>query len=197
MVTIRAERPVDESAREALLDVAYGDIRHTKPSARLRKGRLPAEGLALVAIERGKMLGTVRLWNVSAGGRDALLLGPLAVHPEARNRGIGSALMQRALSEAAQRGHGAVILVGDESYYGRFGFSATKTGALRLTAACDPARLLAHELVPGAFDGAAGRFRATGRRAPNAALAGLTALAAKAGLKTAVKGRTRLLPRAA
>ncbi|MGE0061264.1 MAG: GNAT family N-acetyltransferase [Xanthobacteraceae bacterium] len=187
MITIRTERPVDEAAREALLDVAYGDIRHTKPSAKLRRGRLPAEGLALVALERGKMLGTVRLWNVRAGGRDALLLGPLAVHPGARNRGIGAALMKRALGEAARRGHGAVILVGDADYYGRFGFSVAKTGALHLAAACDPARLLACELKAGALDGAIGAFRATGRRIPLPALAGLGALAR----------RPRLIPRAA
>lgn len=217
MVTIRTERPVDERAREALLDVAYGEIRHAKPSAKLRKGRLPAESLALVAIERGAflrsgapsdakpvptfadgaLLGTVRLWNVSVGGRAALLLGPLAVHPQARNRGIGSALMQRALAEAARLGHGAVFLVGDEAYYGRFGFSSAKTGATRLSAACDPARLLARELVPGALDGAAGPLRATGRRVPNPALAGLTSLAAGAGLRPGLKRRARLLQSAA
>ena len=166
MVTIRTERPADQAAREALLDVAYGDIRHTKPSAKLRRGRLPAEGLALVAFEHGKMLGTIRLWNVSAGGCDALLLGPLAVHPDARSRGIGAALMKRALGEATRRGHGAVILVGDDAYYGRFGFSAAKTGALHLATACDPARLLACELKAGALDGARGLIAATGRRIP-------------------------------
>jgi predicted N-acetyltransferase YhbS len=189
MVTIRTERPADQAAREALLDVAYGDIRHTKPSAKLRRGRLPAEGLALAAFEQGKMLGTVRLWNVCAGGRDALLLGPLAVHPDARSRGIGAALMKRALGEATRRGHGAVILVGDDAYYGRFGFSAAKTGALHLAAACDPARLLACELKAGALDGAVGTFRATGRRLPLPALADLASLARR--------GRPHLIPRAA
>lgn len=193
MITIRSERPVDAAAREALLDVAYGDARHTKPSARLRKGCLPAEGLALVAIERGRIIGTVRLWNISAGDRPALLLGPLAVHPQARNRGVGAALVQRALDEAARAGHGAVMLVGDEAYYGRLGFSAEKTSGLRLAAACDPARLLARELVPDALDGAQGQVRATGARAPNATLAGIKALAGKAGHK----GRGRLIPRAA
>ncbi len=187
MITIRTERPVDESAREALLDLAYGVIRHSKPSARLRTGRLPADALALVAIERGRMLGTVRLWNIRAGGRDALLLGPLAVHPEARNRGIGSALMRQALAEAASRGHAAVILVGDEAYYGRFGFTAATTAGLRLSTACDPARLLACELKPGALDGVRGTMQASGRHIPMPALAGLAALTRKG----------RLVPRAA
>jgi predicted N-acetyltransferase YhbS len=164
MVTIRLERPVDEAAREALLDTAYGPVRHQKPSARLRRGRLPADGLSFVAIERGCMVGTVRLWPVNAGRkRPALLLGPLAVHPQARNRGIGSALMQRALDVASCHGHDTVLLVGDEAYYRRFGFSAEKTAPLTLAGA-DPARLLACELKPGALDGAHGRISASGAR---------------------------------
>src|SRR5262249_28439310 len=117
-ITIRKERPVDESAREALLDAAYGPVRHQKPSAKMRHRRLPAEGLAFAAIERGRMIGTVRLWHVHAGrGRNALLLGPLAVHPDARKRGIGAHLMRRALEEASRLGYGAVLLVGDLAYY--------------------------------------------------------------------------------
>ncbi len=102
MVTIRQERPVDERAREALLDRAYGNERHGKPSAKLRNGRLPAEGLALVAVERGRVVGTVRLWHVQAGGQAALLLGPLAVDPAEQRRGIGAVLMRRAI-EVARR----------------------------------------------------------------------------------------------
>ena len=72
MTTIRLERSTDIAARERILDSAYGASRHGKPSARLREGRLAAEGLSLVAIERGRVVGTVRLWNVDAGsGRPA------------------------------------------------------------------------------------------------------------------------------
>ena len=89
MVSIREERIADAAAREALLDAAYGPSRFGKASERLRQGRLPADGLSLVAVEHGRLVGTVRLWHVSAGpGRPALLLGPLAVHPERRHRGI-------------------------------------------------------------------------------------------------------------
>jgi predicted N-acetyltransferase YhbS len=190
MTTIRTERPVDAPAREALLDVAYGPARHAKPSARLRTGRLPAEGLSLIALERGRMIGTVRLWHVQAGrGRPALLLGPLAVHPAAQKRGIGAALMRCALDEAAKRGHPAVLLVGDLNYYGRFGLSAVKPAGLVLPGV-DPARLLAIELIPRALEGAQGRIIGAGRREPNAALA---ALRRKVGRKAA----PRLVPQAA
>jgi GNAT superfamily N-acetyltransferase len=96
MVTIREEKLSDAVAREALLDEAYGSDRFTKTSARLREGRLPAAGLSLDAVHHGRLAGTVRLWHVTAGPeRAALLLGPLAVHPQHRNRGIGATLMRQ------------------------------------------------------------------------------------------------------
>lgn len=176
MVTIREEKFADVAAREVLLDAAYGDARFTKASARLREGRLPADGLSLVAAERGKVIGTVRLWNVSAGpGRPALLLGPLAVDPAQRNRGIGSALMRRVIARARLAGHGAVLLVGDAAYYARFGFSAGRTGALWMPGRYERDRLLALELKPGALDRASGLIGATGKLAPTPDLAALVA----------------------
>ena len=119
MVTIREERIADVAARDALLDKAYGGARFAKISERLREGRLPAARLSLVAADHYQLVGTVRLWNVAAGpGCEALLLGPLAVHPAYRNRGIGTTLMRRAIARAHLAGHGAILLVGDASYYG-------------------------------------------------------------------------------
>ncbi len=165
MITIRNEFMRDVEAREALLDLSLGPARFEKASERMREGRLPARGLAFVASDRGRIVGTVRLWNVSAGrSRPALLLGPLAVHPGARCRGIGSALMQRSLEEAKRLGHRAVLLVGDAPYYERFGFSAAATGGLWLPGRYEAHRFLACELQPGALMGAQGLVAATGRR---------------------------------
>jgi predicted N-acetyltransferase YhbS len=167
MTTIRNERSTDIAARERLLDTAFGPARFAKPSERLREGRFAAAGLSFVAIENGRLVGTARLWNVAAGpGRPALLLGPLAVSADARNRGIGAALVQRTLREARRLGHRAVLLVGDAPYYGRFGFSAETTGALRLPGPFEPERLLGVELKAGALDGARGLIRAAGDRLP-------------------------------
>ena len=167
MVVIREEKVADVAAREALLDQAYGAARFAKPSERLRQGRLPARGLALVATDRGQLVGTVRLWTVMAGpGREALLLGPLAVHPAYRNRGIGTALMRRAIARARLGGHNAILLVGDAAYYQRFGFSAALTGALWMPGRDQPDRLLALELKPGALTGARGLISAVGTAAP-------------------------------
>src|SRR6201997_845282 len=129
---IRAERASDVVAREALLDAYFGENRHMRTCQRLRDGRAPAEGLALSAVRKGRLVGTVRLWHVSAGGIPALILGPLAVEQSCRKLGVGAALMARALAAAKVRGHRAVLLLGDASYYCRFGFSVEKTGELAL-----------------------------------------------------------------
>src|SRR5437588_8158428 len=95
---IRSERASDVVAREALLDACFGDNRHLRTCQRLRDGRAPAKGLALSAVAKGRLVGTVRLWHVSAGGIPALVLGPLAVDPSCRDLGVGAALMNQALA---------------------------------------------------------------------------------------------------
>jgi predicted N-acetyltransferase YhbS len=163
MITIRHERATDASAREALLDAAFGASRFEKTSERLRAGRLPA--LSFVAVDDGRLVGTLRLWPIVLGrGHTALLLGPLAVAAEHRNRGIGGALTRRAVREARALGHGAVLLVGDAPYYGRFGFNAEMTRELRMPGPYEPERLLALELASGALDGARGAIVAAGER---------------------------------
>jgi predicted N-acetyltransferase YhbS len=173
MLTIRQEKTSDAADREALLDAAYGPVRFEKPSERLRTGRAPARGLSFVASENARVVGTVRLWDVSAGpDRPALLLGPLAVDPAQRRRGVGSALTRHALQAAARRGHRAVLLVGDPAYYGRFGFSAERTGSLWLPGLADRTRLLGCELSAGALDSVRGTIRAPKRQIPLAAALG-------------------------
>lgn len=176
MATIWEEKFADVAAREALLDEAYGEARFAKTSERLREGRVPADGLSLVACERGRIVGTLRLWNIAAGpGRDALLLGPLAVHPQHRNRGIGAALMRRAIARARLAGHRVIILVGDAAYYGRFGFAAGATGELWMPGRFERDRLLALELKPQALAGARGLIAATGKFQPKPDLNALIA----------------------
>src|ERR1700760_2551771 len=159
---IRAERASDVVAREALLDACFGDNRHTRTCQRLRDGRAPAEGLSLSAVARGKLVGTVRLWHVSAGGIPALVLGPLAVGDAYRKLGVGAALMDHALAAARARGHRAILLLGDAPYYERFGFSAEKARELALPGAFERKRLLGLELEAGALDGAWGMIVPTG-----------------------------------
>ena len=176
MVTIREEKIADVAAREALLDLPYGPCRFTKTSERLREGRRPVDGLSLAAVERGRIVGTVRLWHVTAGpGCAALLLGPLAVHPDYRNRGIGATLVRRAIARARLAGHRVILLVGDAPYYSRFGFSAGLTGDLWMPGSFARDRLLALELKPAALAGARGMIGATGDLEPKPDLNALIA----------------------
>ena len=176
MISIRHERASDIEAREALLDEAFGDARYRKASERLREDRLPAEGLSFIAADGKRVVGTARLWNVGCGnGVRALLLGPVAVAADCRGRGIGAALVRRALREARRLGYAAIALVGDAPYYSRFGFSTEKTGALWMPGPFERNRLLAVELAAGALDGARGMIGAAGRPAEKPDLVALVA----------------------
>lgn len=167
MIKIVQETLHDVEAREALLDSCFGDARFAKTSERLREDRLPAKGLALVARDGARMVGTVRLWNIAAGPRrPAVLLGPLAVDPLRQGEGLGAALMQDAIGRAKALGHKAILLVGDAPYYARFGFSKEKTQGLWLPGPVERDRFLALELIDRALDGAAGLVQATGEFAP-------------------------------
>lgn len=168
--TIDAENAGDVVARENLLDRAMGANRRKKSSEKIRRGRVPAEGLALVARDRdGHVIGTVRLWNVEAGVNaegtpiNALLLGPLAVDASFEGKGVGSALMRAAMLEAKNRGHGAILLVGDAPYYERFGFFSGKAQHLVMPGPFERSRFLALELIEGWLDGAAGMIVPSGR----------------------------------
>jgi predicted N-acetyltransferase YhbS len=160
-ISIRGERRSDIAAREKLLDAALGSDRFTKSSERLREGRVPARGLALSAVEGRRLIGTVRLWSVTAGGAEGcLLLGPLAVASDVRSRGVGADLMWRALRTAEKLGYRAVLLVGDPAYYRRFGFSAETTGGLRMPGPFARERLLAYEFMSGTLSDARGMIAA-------------------------------------
>jgi predicted N-acetyltransferase YhbS len=165
MITIRHEIEADAPQREALLDRAFGKSRRRKTSERLREGRVPSDGLAFAAVnEEGKLIATVRLWDIVAGSAGpALLLGPLAVDARYRGQGLGCRLMERAVNEAKVKGFGAILLVGDAPYYSRFGFTADAVAGLRLPGPVERSRFLGLELIPGALGGAEGLVMASGR----------------------------------
>jgi predicted N-acetyltransferase YhbS len=165
VLTIVSETRSDIAARERLLDRAFGPSRFEKTSERLRAGRIPTFAFSLK--ENGQLIGTIRLWKIMAGGVPALLLGPLAIAPSHEGKGLGSRLMRHALNQAAVAGHKSVILVGDEPYYSRFGFSRALTQNLVLPGPVDAKRFLALELVEGALDDAFGLVIATGEKAPH------------------------------
>lgn len=164
-LAIDPELGTDAVAREALLDRVMGEGRKRKSSEKLRRGRLPSAGLAFVArSSSGSVIGSVRLWDVACGAKTLLLLGPLAVERSFAGQGIGTALMRYAMAQAAELGHGAIILVGDAPYYARFGFSAEKTGGVMMPGPVERDRLLGCELRDGYLDDTGGLLVARGRR---------------------------------
>ena len=149
----------DHDAIEHLLDLSFGVDRRTKTSYRLREGSSPVAGLSMVVrdAETG-LAGTISFWPLCVGpaGTPALLLGPLAVHPDRQNLGVGLALMREGIARARGLGHRLIFLVGDEPYYARVGFRRLPEGQLILPGPVDPRRFLYLELVPGALDVAHG-----------------------------------------
>lgn len=180
MIKIRHETMRDVEAREALLDSCFGAGRFQKTCERLREGRVPARDLSLVIERDGAVLGTVRLWHVSAGAnRPALMLGPIAIDPSCQGLGFGAKLMREALARSEALGHQAVVLVGDAPYYERFGFSAESTRGLWMPGPFERERFLGLALKPGALDGARGLVSATGEIEPKPDLAALVAAASQ------------------
>ncbi|WP_421865530.1 GNAT family N-acetyltransferase [Parvibaculum sp.] len=140
----------------ALVADAFGPDRFAKTVYRLRDGVEAYASLSLVALDGGDVIGSLRFWPVEIEGTPALLLGPLVISPERQGEGIGSRLMKAGLARAAEQGHRIVVLVGDEPYYRRFGFTRALARRLELPGWVDPARFLARELVSGALAGVAG-----------------------------------------
>ncbi|QFU09384.1 Acetyltransferase (GNAT) family protein [Rhodobacteraceae bacterium THAF1] len=154
------ETPQDIWEVEALYDLSFAPGRELLSSYRLRDGVAPVPELCLVSREDGVIGGAIRYWPVRVGGVDALLLGPVAVHPTRQGEGLGAFLMQDSLSRAAALGHPRVMLVGDEPYYGRFGF--TRLVGVEMPPPTNPERVLGIALVPGAWDGVAGAVTRAG-----------------------------------
>ena len=161
MWQIRAERPSDEAAVERLVNSAFGPGRFAKTAYRPREGVAPEARLSFVAEDpkAGTLLGAVRFWPVMVGTSLSLLLGPLAVDPNLRGRGIGIALMQRGIEEARALGYQSVVLVGDEPYYAKVGFTRLKPGQVRFPGPVDGNRVLGLALREGALEALAGEVK--------------------------------------
>ncbi|HKH33529.1 MAG TPA: N-acetyltransferase [Beijerinckiaceae bacterium] len=156
-LVIRAELPGDADPIERLHERAFGPGRFARTAERLREGAPHILDLSFTALVGTLLVGSVRLTPVRAGAVNGLILGPLTVDPAFEKRGIGSALMTRSLTAAREHPeHAFALLVGDEPYYGRFGFRRVPDGQLVMPGPVDPARFLILELTQGALAEARG-----------------------------------------
>lgn len=159
MVAIVPLAQLPGAAVEALLDRAFEPGRHARVSYRIREGMAAIPPLCFGALEESgsRLAGSIQCWPAALAGDDGrawplVMVGPVAVDPACQRAGIGSRLMSRMLAAAAQAGlDGAMTLIGDPEYYGRFGFTAEHTGAWELPGAFERRRLLARgPAVPAA-----------------------------------------------
>jgi predicted N-acetyltransferase YhbS len=158
-LTILSETPADAPAIERLHERTFGPGRFAKTAYRLREQAAHRLDLSFTARIGTLLVGSIWLSPVRIGETKALLLGPLTVEPAFRERGVGQALIERALQEAKTKGHKIVVLVGDESYYGKSGFKRVPPSRATMPGPVDPARLLLAELEEGAFEGVSGSIR--------------------------------------
>ncbi|MFO1107862.1 MAG: N-acetyltransferase [Bradyrhizobium sp.] len=158
-LTVLPEKPNDADAIERLHERTFGPGRFVLSAYRLREHVDHLFDLSFTARIGTLLVGSVRQLPVCIGDTPALLLGPLTVEPPFRSRGVGRALMERALADAKKAGHRLVILVGDEPYYSRVGFKAVPKGRVTMPGPVDYARLLVAELAEGAFEGVSGTVR--------------------------------------
>ncbi|HEX5509033.1 MAG TPA: N-acetyltransferase [Pseudolabrys sp.] len=158
-LTILPETADDALGIERLHERTFGPGRFARSAFRIREGRGHSLALSFTARVNTLLVGSVRLTPVCIGETPALLLGPLTVEPPFRERGVGTALIQRALKEAKAKDHKLVVLVGDEPYYGKHGFKKFPKGRVKMPGPVDPNRLLVAELAPGAFENVSGLIR--------------------------------------
>lgn len=147
--TLALQTPADEAAIHALHEKTFGPGRFARTAFRIRETAATADELCFVAhsTQNDKIVGSVILSHISIGGTLSLLLGPLAVTPEFKNKGAGKLLMRRAVESARSAGYQSIILVGDEPYYGPFGFRLVPYGQIKLPGPVDPTRLLVSALA--------------------------------------------------
>jgi predicted N-acetyltransferase YhbS len=152
------DAPVDYLSHESvaphavaeLLDLCFGPARMKRTAALLREGAPRIDAASFVAKDGEALVGSVECWELEwrhpQSVRRIALLGPLVSHPGRRGEKIGLRLMDLALAELDKLGL-PVMLIGDEPYYGRWGFSAQHTGEWALPGPVDRHRLLLRSKV--------------------------------------------------
>ena len=162
MFNLTVETAEDADEVEWLYDLAFAPGRQALSSYQLREGVAPVVDLCIAARdELNVVAGAIRYWPVliGAAGDKALLLGPVATHPTRQGEGLGALLVGETLATARDLGWSRVILVGDEPYYSRFGFTRDAAKTISFPPPTNPDRLLGNALIPGAFDGVSGEVR--------------------------------------
>ena len=136
------ERAQDALAVDTLIERAFGPGRYAKAAERLREHNRPLLDISFTAWCGEDLIGCVRMWPISIGAEPAVLLGPFAVEPDWRSRGLGAALILCACEAAKAAGHALIFLVGDAPYFEPLGFQVVPRGRIVMPGPVDPGRVM-------------------------------------------------------
>lgn len=158
---------VDPKWVEQLLDRAFEPERRRRTAYQVREGTAWLPALSFAALDGDeRLVGSLQAWPValtdSAGRAHPLVMvGPVAVLPERQGEGFGTALMLAFLDSLDPAAPLPQAMIGDEPYYGRFGFTAAHTGGWKLPGPWQPERLLVRTSEPAALprEGTLGPWR--------------------------------------
>lgn len=95
---------VDPALVEELLDRAFEPGRHQRTAYKVREGTDWLPGLSFAAIDAHEhLVGTIQCWPVALTDPDGrrhpmIMVGPVAVEPDAQGAGYGKALMTASLA---------------------------------------------------------------------------------------------------
>ena len=168
MVELLPLSDIEPQAVEALLDAAFGSDRFGRTAYRIREGMDAVPCLSFAAVEDGALVGTIQCWPVALNTPDGkahpmIMVGPVAVLPEAQGAGYGKALMTASLAALNPQAPLPQVMIGDPEYYGRFwGFTNAYTGGWklpgpfeqrRLLVRCDNPAVLPHDGILGPWRG--------------------------------------------
>ena len=164
-IVIREKHATDRTAVSELLSHAFGPGRFARSAYRVREASSDIDTTTefdLCAWLGDQLVGAIHFSKITIGGKPgAVLLGPLAIDPNYAGHGCGQRLISEGLAKISAAGHRLVVLVGDVSYYKKFGFEALPAGKIRLPGPVDPNRLLVRELQQGASDEFSGLIAAS------------------------------------
>ena len=154
MIT-RKEEPGDELAIRQVLLSAFRSEQEARLVDRLRQNGRPS--ISLVAESSSTIIGQIAFSPVTLisqlESKSGLGLAPLAVVPQWQRHGAGAELVRAGLAACADAGGEFVVVLGEPSYYRRFGFQKASLLGIENEYGVDDefmiAPLRAESLAPG------------------------------------------------
>lgn len=137
---IRQQTSDDQIEVDRLMGLGFAPSHASRAIWQLRQGAL-INNLSLVADAGGYLLGSIRYWPIAIANRPSILLGPLAVDPAERGKGIGVSLVKESLAIAHNGAWEWCFISGEPNYYLKFGFKPVDYDDISLPAWIEPERL--------------------------------------------------------